>query len=850
MRTNPSRLLSILSLAIGVEGLLAAALTAMIPGEAGSAALLGLSAARLAVVLPLAVLSLAAFLLASAAGRLPGLANCLLNPQSAAAKAAAAIVLVSCVFVLLPPYELAVTFGAYHRRLLYFFIWLGMAAGQFLGAIFVIRMSGKGWRNWLAGFPARNRAALFWGFSFLFPILLMTPRLWIFNGLQIGVGNDFVPFSYFYKVYLLDFLAHFKIPLWSPSEAAGFPYLASPHTQTLYPLNIPLAAYYWWKGSYGLLDHAWFTVLGMSIFSTGMFAWLRQFSWRESSALLAAVVISVSFRVTELIRFPWSVHTIAWLPWMLYFITRLLKNPREKQPLKVYLGLGFSVFCFITGGYLYYQYYSIFLLFPYFLIITINKARQRIGFEAWQFSASALLKLAAAVAAPVLLLLPYLVHVLILLRQVETRGQVESAAEISNYLSFNDLAGALVFPPITSPETWFYIGYLPLILIIHYFCTSRPGRSRGKAAMDGAIWYLSPAVKISLAVLLLFLLSFMLGGSSPLFRWMWEHFPFFSFIKNWGRINILLIPPLGFALAAGLEAVHYRIQRGQMLNTGLARRGFAIMAAAWAILMGLLFYAQTQKIIPQWHISFYLLTSRLYWFYASLALAGLLILYVFILTVLKKMAGLRPLAFLFLLVVIADLAPIGANQWPIAIIPEENPPGRLNLAEKVIPRSFLFPRTIGKTNISITPVFSYGTFSTWYFREYTTFFNNHQFERERLEELMGAHEPARKIYLSRSINHNTVADFLSETAAFPGAFQVDYYDGEVLVVEVDARESGYLSFIDNWDPFWTAGLDGEPREIELLFGTFKSVRIPAGKSSISFVYRPQLLPLDLLIDHK
>ncbi len=58
------------------------------------------------------------------------------------------------------------------------------------------------------------------------------------------------------------------------------------------------------------------------------------------------------------------------------------------------------------------------------------------------------------------------------------------------------------------------------------------------------------------------------------------------------------------------------------------------------------------------------------------------------------------------------------------------------------------------------------------------------------------------------------------------------------------RVAGYLSFIDNWDPDWKAWVDGQPVEIELLFGTFKSVRLTPGKHKVRFSYQPGLfLPL-------
>ena len=88
------------------------------------------------------------------------------------------------------------------------------------------------------------------------------------------LGNDFIDLYYKYKVYLLDKLIHFEIPLWSPSEAAGYPFYSNPFTQTFYPLNIPLAFVYRLLQGYSYVDHQIFTVSAVSIFALGLYLWI------------------------------------------------------------------------------------------------------------------------------------------------------------------------------------------------------------------------------------------------------------------------------------------------------------------------------------------------------------------------------------------------------------------------------------------------------------------------------------------------------------------------------------------------------------------------------------------------
>ena len=79
---------------------------------------------------------------------------------------------------------------------------------------------------------------------------------------------------------------------------------------------------------------------------------------------------------------------------------------------------------------------------------------------------------------------------------------------------------------------------------------------------------------------------------------------------------------------------------------------------------------------------------------------------------------------------------------------------------------------------------------------------------------------------------------LSEAFEITGKvdIHVTVYDGDELVMTVNSLKKGYCSFIDNWDPDWTAKRNGQHIEIERLFYTFKSVKINHGTNRIEFRY--------------
>src|SRR5262245_43686250 len=146
--------------------------------------------------------------------------------------------------------------------------------------------------------PAATATAVF-----LWPFLYFLPRVWPFGGRYWTIDNDFEGLYYSYKVWLLDHLALGRLPLWSPAEGAGFPFYSNPFAQAFYPLNAPLALLYAAAGGYSAADHQRFTVLGVSIFCVGLFAWLRSLGHSVRAALVAAATLGVSFKVAEILRF-------------------------------------------------------------------------------------------------------------------------------------------------------------------------------------------------------------------------------------------------------------------------------------------------------------------------------------------------------------------------------------------------------------------------------------------------------------------------------------------------------------------------------------------------------------------
>ncbi len=176
-------------------------------------------------------------------------------------------------------------------------------------------------------------------------ILLIAPFIYLlpytlpigFKGFEVSIGNDFRILYYNYKVYLLHFFSNFDFPLWSPSEASGYPLYSNPFVQYFYPLNIFLALFYKVFGGYTVVDHIRFTVLGFSIFSIGLFSWLKAIKIKPLAAFISALIITTSIGSLEMLRFPNAIHTLCWFPFILFSVSRIFSSDKITYYRKIFI---------------------------------------------------------------------------------------------------------------------------------------------------------------------------------------------------------------------------------------------------------------------------------------------------------------------------------------------------------------------------------------------------------------------------------------------------------------------------------------------------------------------------------
>jgi hypothetical protein len=682
---------------------------------------------------------------------------------------------------------------------------------------------------------------------------------------SLAITNDFIPLYYTYKVYLLDLLAHGHFPLWSPAEASGYPFYSNPFTQAFYPLNLPLVLYYKIAGGYSVFDHQAFSVLGVSIFALGLYLWLNLLTTNRRAAFFSAVLISLSFKLGEILRFPNAVHAAAWLPWILLGMTQ---TAAKGQHIRGGVTVFASSLMLLTSGYPYYAYYSLFLFPPYALLLIFRGSRRLFleapsveSFHRRKFLFAMLLSVGSALA----LCAPYWVKTQQLLQQTANRTGSNYGYATFRSFNFQDSLGSLLFPPAAQAEGWFYFSMLGLFLLVVFFAAPLLGRALPRSE-KGLIF---------IGVLWIGLISAVTYGKhSFIFDFLWRFMPGFSSLRMWGRMNIILLPILALLLmrAYGFFETLLRSPHSNRHLQHTRSVSVLILLTATAVVVATVqvwFYLGASY-HSYWLVHFTYAHGREWIFMVSTILAFVLLSLVFALSLKRPLVSSRSLALLLaglLFFALNDMHPVGSSQWMKKARKTYGSERRVLGFHEIIEKSLIAPRI--RLYYTMTfPHFNVGWVYSWYFQRYLAFDQklfpvvrdmigeegllhygtplrirpSSEFGSPRAyAEFMGMRSPKR-IFLTRRIDHTSIEDFLSDAnlteSTLVQEMRVTRYDGDTLNVSIRHVEPLYLSFTDNWDPDWRALVNGDPKPVQKLFGTFKAVRIRPGNNRVTLVYRP------------
>lgn len=677
-------------------------------------------------------------------------------------------------------------------------------------------------------------------FVFVWPLLYF--HGYLYPGSDIAIDNDFGVLYYAYKLYLLDMLAGGHFPLWSPAEAAGYPFYSNPFTQAFYPLNLPLTVYYKLMGGYTVYDHQVYSVLGVSIFALGLYFWLRLHTPNRRAVLYAVLVVSVSFKLGELLRFPNAVHAAAWIPWILYGVARARVSNKSRESGLILFG---ACLMLLTAGYPYYCYYCLFLVPPYVVLLSFKRTRLAlltadpivpIPFKRYILTVSILALAASVICAP------YYIKVLQLMDQTVGREGVN--VSYASALGFDplDTLGSFIFPPTAQAEGWFYFGMFGVLLLAAYTVLTLLGQSGFR---KDRLFLVIVAGWFSVISLITY------GESFYLFKLLYNLLPGFSSLRVWPRLNIVIVFLLALALARAYACFESAIFRDK--KEGGARKFVLATGGLTAVIaLGLQQWLYwTYNFDRHWLIFFKYRHGTEWWIFGLTVLACLLFVLICLLSRHERFRSTRSMYWTALLLGCAGAFDTwlygGAEQWQKLNLGAP-PRAEANILE-LVRGSLELPRQRKYATVTL-PQANTGWLFFWYYKRYL------ELDQKVYDEFFEVRDPdmlpyykklmgidgTGRILVSERVDHESIQGFIEDyenlISTVPVLMGIDEYDGDSLKVSIQTPRTIYLSFIDNWDPDWRAEVNGESVPIEQLLGTFKSVRVEPGLSTVRFSYRP------------
>ena len=704
-----------------------------------------------------------------------------------------------------------------------------------------------------------------WAYLFtgLFPFLYYVHYVVPGPALRM-MSNDFQNLYWPYKGYLAEAVSRGVFPLWSPMEVMGYSLFGNPFSAPLYPLNLICVLFQLVLGRYSAGHHQIFTIMGVSIFCLGLLAWLRAMYGRKWAAVFAASLMAACWGVSGFLRFPNAIHTLAWLPWMLWALHMLFR--REKS----WAGLALfgAVAMLLTAGYPYLAVYSLLFAGVYALGLA-----WRIGLFKGLWP---LIQAGLAMAMGVMLTAPYWSAVKNLMLQTADRSGGFFAWSTYHELGPLQFLGALAFPPAATIEAVLYVGSVGLFLMLLYFWRHDDDKEK-LAVLTGCLAILALAM----------------GAQSAWFTPLWMWLPGLGQMRVFPRAVLVMMPLMALMLHQGFACL--RDWEGGREPQGLSLpRVTAVLFAVIISVQLLLWYLpggisyDYRKYVLD--LAYRGAKPQDFVFMAVLSLGAMLVLAGALRK--KALVGGAVLALLLLGLSALDAGLQGRHLWsysweqvaaqsatpasahgktaksvsaktaPAAPAQTEKNPSPKPIFAQSGFKPGPVPYARGSFNYLVADYFhlprqknGYGmsaaglTVLPWagfYYKRYNALLATSGFTEGQGKvgdpALMNLLSGVRKIYFHTQAPPPNAEAFLAAAQAdreMARSREVVYYDANRLELKLDLVKGGYLTWLDNWEPGWKCSLDGKPVALGLALGTFKSLRIKEpGVHQVVFSYWP------------
>lgn len=671
----------------------------------------------------------------------------------------------------------------------------------------------------------------------------------------IAVGNDFDLIYYSYKRYIAEMLSAGIIPLWDPTTGAGFSLIFNPFAQYFYIPGWINYLIHIVSNNLSLYSYVIYTIFSFSIFSLGIFNWLRSLKIDYSIALLSSLIIICNLKVGELIRFPNAAHAAAWFPWILYGINLINEKKIQKGNIIIF----FSNLFLLTAGYPYFIIYSVFLLIPYSLFVPFISSNLKKIIKDCTFFFIYLKNLFFSFGLSYLIALPWLLEVRTFTKNLVDRTEKNWDFATEHTFYWKDTIGSWLYPPSSSTEGWYYSGIVITLITITCLLSSRFFKNK----------------LICFSLIFIILISyFSWGKHSYLFEFFWNYVPLIDSLRTWPRINIIIVPFIYLIFSICLQnlLINFKFEKSLSLNKNYIKNAIFI----FLILFIIQFYFYYSDFYNKEYWGYWqklrfdeLKTVDILFFkqYVNLYDGEIYLIFNFISFIcffifLKKKNIITNSKNFFLsifLLVIFEVFLLsnfqwGLKNWKSSISVENEPLKKLqdafissNIIQTVKGNQYF--RDNRRFNINYPDNYGYNNHA----KNFMNYFERYNGEirknilKEDIElvyQFYGVSIHPDKFFISSSINYNDIVLFMKDANSFVASndfrknILIEKYDGNTVELEIFVSKPGWLSFINNWDKHWKAELNGKKTTIYKLLGSYQSIKVDKGYSKIKFQYKP------------
>jgi hypothetical protein len=586
----------------------------------------------------------------------------------------------------------------------------------------------------------------------------------------------------------------------------------------------------------------------------GQYFWLRKLNIDKKYCFIATLITCFSLKLNEILRFPNAVHSFAWFPWILYAITLTINKTKIiKSSLLIFI---FTILI-LTAGYPYYILYGFILFSIYFLFISIIPVKKLISKKKnnQNFIKSFLNNFIPALLA-FLLISPWFLKINKLMEITRDRNLVD--INFSFILSSNliDQLGSWILPPISYAESCYYLGAIVTTSLICYFINFSFDKKKNKKEKYFILF---------IFFFFIFLYQISSTQESYIFRFFWDKMDFIKNFRAFSRINILLIPLFSILICFFLK---------RFFEKRISKKSLVILFFFISLIFFLQFYfleilnynngywqvwqeKRLREASARFNsISLLFLLYNNYIYSIFFVLSFLFFVYIFYKNYKKYFF------LIILLLVFLELFLLSNIQWAIPYkFYDKN--GYNNLSNSPLEdlrKAFDKPRIItevkGNTYFRSLRNFNINYFDNFGVDQHTRLIDQYYYRNGKIRENIDSNlvqkinyfwsldNNIEKVFFSKSIEYLSIDKFVDDVLVAKDKYDPliiidkNNYNGDQIVIYINVKTDGYITFMDNWSPGWKVTVNNQSKVIEKTLGAYKAVKVNAGENAVKFKYEP------------